>query len=63
MIETLEEKMDAFKEAGEYFIARDNILDRLGRMLREFHAKEDGSRLTPRRTPIPVKIAFAGENG
>jgi hypothetical protein len=27
------------------------------------HKKELGKRLTPRRTPIPVKIVFAGENG
>jgi len=25
--------------------------------------KELGKRLTPRRTPMPVKIVFAGENG
>jgi hypothetical protein len=36
VIETLEEKLDTFEEVDEYFIARDNILDRLSDMLREF---------------------------
>ena len=63
MVEALEEKLDAFEEVEEHFIARDNILDSLSHVLRWVRGKKDGYRLTPRRTPTPVKIVFAGENG
>jgi hypothetical protein len=55
--------LDALEEVDEHVIARDNILDRLSHILRQVHGKDKGSRLTPSRTTIPVKIVFAGENG
>jgi hypothetical protein len=42
VVETLEEKMYAFEEADEYFIARDDILHRLSCLLGGFMPRKTG---------------------
>jgi len=55
--------MDAFEELDESIITRRNISYNLRMDFMRNRHKRLGKRLTPRRTPIPVKIVFAGEKG
>jgi hypothetical protein len=53
--------VDALEKVNKGIMARRNIPHGL---IIEYHAKPRWEKKhTPRRTPIPVKIVFAGENG
>jgi hypothetical protein len=59
----LEEEVNALEEVDECIIARRNISYSLRKDIMRNRDMRAGGRLTPRRTPIPVKIVLAGESG
>jgi hypothetical protein len=61
-VEALEEQLDAFEDVEKHVIICKDILHGLGRMSCKCTPR-NVRRLTPRRTPMPVKIVLAGENG
>jgi hypothetical protein len=63
-LKTLEETLDAHEDVDEHILARFNIFSRLKNVsVIAAHTERSGMMLTKRRTPMPEKTAFAGENG
>jgi hypothetical protein len=65
-LQALEESLDTHEDVNEYILARIHIFSRLTNVrviiARTERIGEIKNDLTKRRTPIPEKIAFAGEN-
>jgi hypothetical protein len=62
-LETLEETLDAHKDINEHILACNHIFGHLRNVSVMIAAIEGSSTiLTKRRTPIPEKTTFAGEN-
>jgi hypothetical protein len=61
-VKVLEKQLDVFEDVDKHVITCKDILHGLGRMLCKCMPR-NVRRLTPRRTPMLVKIVLAGENG